>query len=133
MIFFASTVTRGKHVPPLLNALNVEIAVVGNHDLDFGVETFVKLSGLCKFPWLCSNLKIAGTTEYAVIEKGGIRVGFFGVVGSDFVGCLNFDTKGLVAEDQMDCTKVCLFVCFSNLFFLVYCREWFLSLMTNAM
>ncbi len=77
----------------------------GNHDLDFGVECFVKLAGQCHFPWLCSNLKIDGTVESVVIERAGVRVGFFGVVGSDFVSCLNFDTRGLVAEDAVACAQ----------------------------
>ncbi len=100
-----STVTRGKHVPPLLRALDVAVSCIGNHDLDFGSECFGKLSSQCGFPWLCSNLKIEGTVESVVLAKNGVRVGFFGVVGTDFVSCLNFDTVGLVAEDVVVCAR----------------------------
>jgi 2',3'-cyclic-nucleotide 2'-phosphodiesterase (5'-nucleotidase family) len=83
----------------------VDVCVIGNHDLDFGVECFGKLEAQCRFPWLCSNLKIEGTVESVILERGGVRVGFFGVVGSDFVSCLNFDTRGLVAEDAVACAQ----------------------------
>lgn len=39
-----STVVKGKQMVPILNALEVKCAVVGNHDLDFGVEQMQNLN-----------------------------------------------------------------------------------------
>ncbi len=100
-----STVTKGRHVPPLLNKLGVAAAALGNHDLDFNVDTFAKLSSLCAFPWLASNIKpMKGTIESVVLNRGGLRIGFFGIVGTDFVSTLNFDASALVVEDAVVCT-----------------------------
>ncbi|KAI6789456.1 5'-nucleotidase [Hortaea werneckii] len=51
-----SSVTKGKHMVPMLNLVKTDVACLGNHDLDFGVEQFRYLAGLCKFPWLCANV-----------------------------------------------------------------------------
>lgn len=51
-----STLTRGKQMPPILNALNVQVSCLGNHDLDFGVEHFRSLIEKCNFPWLVANV-----------------------------------------------------------------------------
>ena len=51
-----STVTKGAQMPPVLNAAGVQAAVVGNHDLDFGLPRFQQLAGQCTFPWLMANL-----------------------------------------------------------------------------
>ena len=32
-----STVTKGRHMVPCLNNMAVDVACIGNHDLDFGV------------------------------------------------------------------------------------------------
>lgn len=50
-----STVTRGKHMAPVLNELGIAAACLGNHDLDFGLGTFEEVASACNFPWLCSN------------------------------------------------------------------------------
>ncbi|KAG2011617.1 flagellar associated protein [Coprinopsis cinerea AmutBmut pab1-1] len=33
-----SSITRGKHMLPIINELNVDIAVAGNHEFDFGIR-----------------------------------------------------------------------------------------------
>ena len=48
----------------VLNSLNVHCSCVGNHDLDYGVDNLEKLTALCKFPWLLSNIKDNHTGEY---------------------------------------------------------------------
>jgi len=58
-----STVTKGAQMPPVLNAAGVQAAVVGNHDLDFGLAQFERLSSQCIFPWLMANLLDRTTSE----------------------------------------------------------------------
>lgn len=106
----ASTVTRGKHVPPLLVALGVDVGCIGNHDLDFGIETFTKLSGRTEFPWLCSNMlhgsdPFPGTVKSHIIEKNGVKLAFYGLVGTDFVGTLNFDVSDFTVIDAVECAR----------------------------
>ena len=77
----ASVFTRGEHMVPVLNAIGVNVAVVGNHDLDFGVEALAQHMGNCTFPWLLANVvdkasgkPLAGAAPTHVLEKGGVKV-----------------------------------------------------------
>lgn len=51
-----SSVTKGTHMVPVLNEIGVDVACVGNHDLDFGVQQFAHLIKQCEFPWLLANV-----------------------------------------------------------------------------
>ena len=57
-----STVTMGAHMPPVLNAIGVHVAAVGNHDFDFGVSQLVQLTKSCNFPWLLANVLDKGSS-----------------------------------------------------------------------
>ena len=48
--------TRGKHIPPVLNAIGVHYATLGNHDFDFGIDRLLKLKEACNFPWFLANI-----------------------------------------------------------------------------
>ena len=37
---------------PILNAMDVEVSVFGNHDFDFGVDALEDLAAKNNFPWL---------------------------------------------------------------------------------
>lgn len=71
-----STVLRGEQMIPVLNALGIDAACLGNHDLDFGLDEFVELKDKCNFPWICSNASdcddkpLGGCHEYFIIDKG---------------------------------------------------------------
>lgn len=41
---------------PVLNAMQVHTACLGNHDLDFGLDNFVHLAKECTFQWLVANV-----------------------------------------------------------------------------
>ena len=43
---------------PFLEQGGVDIACIGNHDLDFGVPKLADLISRLPFPWLSSNLKL---------------------------------------------------------------------------
>lgn len=58
-----STLTKGKQMVPILNAMNVAVSCVGNHDFDFGVENMEKLNKECNFPWLMANVLDVNTGE----------------------------------------------------------------------
>ncbi len=66
---------------------------------------FTKLAERCSFPWLASNINLPGCVEHVVLETNGVRVGFFGLVGTDYVSCLNFDASSLIVEDVVVCGK----------------------------
>src|SRR5690606_16084518 len=68
-----STITRGKHMVPILNALKTDVAALGNHDLDFGVETFAFLREKCDFPWLCANILDPALLSPAEAQEGLVK------------------------------------------------------------
>ncbi|KAJ8594242.1 Metallo-dependent phosphatase [Rhizopogon salebrosus TDB-379] len=81
-----SSVTRGDHMMAILNALDVDAAVAGNHDFDYGYPHFCKLTKRGNFPWLLSNIIDENTghvpvplQEFQVVERGGVRIGLIGL------------------------------------------------------
>ncbi|KAJ6556564.1 Metallo-dependent phosphatase [Mycena vulgaris] len=90
-----SSVTRGRHLPPIMNRLGVDIGVVGNHEFDFGFPQLKKLLADTRFPWLLSNIFDTNTgkvpeplKDFHVIEKAGIRIGLIGLVEKDWIATI---------------------------------------------
>ncbi|KAI9597622.1 Metallo-dependent phosphatase-like protein [Syncephalis fuscata] len=87
-----SSVTKGKHMVPVVNKLNIDVACYGNHDFDFGVANLEKLAALCNFPWLLSNvfdsstnMPLANGKEYIIVERAGIKIGVIGLVEKEWL------------------------------------------------
>ena len=83
-----SQATKGSHMVDALNKLNVNAAVPGNHEFDFGLENFEEQVGRSSFPWLLSNLvqqktglPPSGVVPHLVLERHGHRIGLIGLVG----------------------------------------------------
>ncbi|BEJ13733.1 hypothetical protein CspHIS471_0309070 [Cutaneotrichosporon sp. HIS471] len=90
-----SSVTRGSHMVPILNALQLDAACIGNHDFDFGYPHMTKLVGDTNFPWLLSNVvdTLTGTTpvplhRFYVTERCGVRIGLVGLVEEDWIATI---------------------------------------------
>ncbi|MFN3343436.1 MAG: bifunctional metallophosphatase/5'-nucleotidase [Flavobacteriales bacterium] len=79
----------------LMSDMGYEAATMGNHDFDNGLEGFLKVLHHAQFPFLCSNYDFSGTLlnkhtfDHKIIEKGGLKIGLFG---------LGIELKGLVTE-----------------------------------
>lgn len=58
--------TLGKQMVPILNAIGVNAATVGNHDLDYGLENFITLKDMCEFRWLMANVLDPETGMYVM-------------------------------------------------------------------
>ena len=105
-----STSTKGQHMIDILNRMGTCCSVVGNHDLDFGVENLNEKIQSSKFPWLCSNCwhkdtgePLAGAREYAILEHEGYRVGVVGLIEEDWlVCCATLDATTVDVADFVD-------------------------------
>ncbi|MHA6728052.1 bifunctional metallophosphatase/5'-nucleotidase [Chryseobacterium sp. A301] len=81
----------------LMSMMGYDASTMGNHDFDNGLDGFLKVLPNAKFPFLCSNYDFSDTilegrtTPYQVFNKGGIRVGVFG---------LGIELEGLVGKKQ---------------------------------
>ncbi|KAF5354820.1 hypothetical protein D9756_005700 [Leucocoprinus leucothites] len=87
-----SSQTRGGHMPPIINALGVDVACPGNHEFDMGVPQLNKLIERTTFPWLFSNIVDTNTgtvpmpmKEVYVLERKGIKIGFVGLVEEEWI------------------------------------------------
>eukprot|EP00755_Sulcionema_specki_P022013 Sspe_Gene.75476::Locus_47157_Transcript_1_1_Confidence_1.000_Length_3309::g.75476::m.75476/K01081/E3.1.3.5; 5'-nucleotidase len=106
-----STVTKGKHMIPILNALNMQCAVYGNHDFDFGVDELIKLSEACTFPWIISNVVDNNTGEpaargkeyhiFTMKARGGhkVKVGVMGIAELEWLTCVKDLPPNIVYRD----------------------------------
>ncbi|HYO66142.1 MAG TPA: 5'-nucleotidase C-terminal domain-containing protein [Archangium sp.] len=70
----------------------VDVMAVGNHELDYGPEEFMRCVGTVSFPIISSNfvggdgqpLLRPGGKPYVIREVQGVRIGFFALGGPDF-------------------------------------------------
>jgi len=83
----ASSITRGSHMMEMMNAVGVDVAVLGNHEFDYGPAVLKERLAEARFPWLASNLHqkpdgalFPGTRAYTLHEMGGIRIAVIGVL-----------------------------------------------------
>lgn len=81
-----STMTKGTHMVPVLNALGVTLAMYGNHDFDFGIEAAVKLTSGTNFPWMLANIHdnrtgkpLGGAHQTRVLDYKGVKIGVLAV------------------------------------------------------
>ncbi|ODA82631.1 hypothetical protein RJ55_01139 [Drechmeria coniospora] len=94
-----SSVTKGRHMVPVLNAIGTDCACVGNHDLDFGVKQFGHLAQQCSFPWLLANVLDPALGEdvplgnakrtHMLTTSNGVRVGLIGLGEREWLETIN--------------------------------------------
>ena len=78
--------TKGAHMVEMMNAIGTDIAVVGNHEYDFGPEAAARNFAASAFPWLGTNVlgpggePASGLVTGHILDRGGFKVGFFGLV-----------------------------------------------------
>ena len=81
-----SGLTKGAHMVEMMNAIGLDIAVAGNHEYDFGPEVAARNFAASAFPWLGTNVlgpdgtPAGGLAATRIIERGGFRIGFFGLI-----------------------------------------------------
>lgn len=84
-----SGLTQGSQMIDFYNKLGTDIAVLGNHEFDFGPEVTVERVAESEFPWLGTNVVGAGgrhalgTVATHIIDVAGYKVGFFGVLAPE--------------------------------------------------
>lgn len=75
--------TRGDAIIDLMNAVGYDIAAIGNHEFDYGVDRLIELSGKVDFDIVCCNFFDANGEcifkPYVMRELGGYKIAFIGV------------------------------------------------------
>ena len=79
------TMTDGEGSIEVMNTVGYDLTVPGNHEFDYGFDVFLERAGQLDFPVICANLVYGDTgasvfEEYLILERGGVKVGFFGLL-----------------------------------------------------
>lgn len=80
-------------------------AAVGNHEFDHGVDVFLRHLKEAPLPALLANVRqpdgtpLPGTRDYAVVERGGLRVALVGLLTTSTPSITHRQTKDLLWED----------------------------------
>ncbi len=79
----------------MMNMIGYDAWCPGNHDLDISQDNLRRLVRIAKFPTLSANLvndqgtSAVGNLPYAVITRGGLRVGIVGLMTPDLYSLVN--------------------------------------------
>ena len=126
-------VYKGAFEVDAMNILRYDASAIGNHEFDFGMENLASLLRRAAFPMLCANLDFTGTPcdglvrPYAIVEKGGRKVGLFGLSPNLDGLVLKEHYAGVVCRSPIEAARECvgrlrdegceLVVCLSHLGF----------------
>jgi 5'-nucleotidase / UDP-sugar diphosphatase len=79
-----ANMSQGESVIELMNALQFDAMVLGNHEFDFGQEELKKRIAESAFPVLGANVEgLDPIKPFIIKERSGLRVGIVGIVTED--------------------------------------------------
>lgn len=78
------SVNKGADAVTMMNAAGYDLATIGNHEFDYGYEQLMLNMAKANFQVLCANVSKDGKSIFDAntiieIEKGGMKIGFFGL------------------------------------------------------
>ena len=83
----ASNLVFGRSSIEALNALGLDVASLGNHDFDWGIDTLRARQREAHYPWLAANVfdslsgrRPAWAVPWRLLQKGGLRIAVIGYV-----------------------------------------------------
>lgn len=100
-----SSLYHGRPDIDLFNAMGMDAAVLGNHELDYGQENLIERVKQARFPILSANAQIPGTGDslrsHTVIKTTeGLRVGILGLTTPELLTTTHpRNTKGVTVAD----------------------------------
>lgn len=112
-----ASLTKGADVIELMNLAGCDLMAPGNHEFDFGTETFLSNAQKADFPVLAANIYRNGSPLlkdvqedssgcHAVLEQNGVRIGFFGLTTADTASSTNpAGIKDLEFRDEIETAK----------------------------
>ena len=85
---FIGTLDEGESVISLMNDLKYDVAIPGNHEFDYGMDTFLGLTKKADFPYISCNFTHEGKLvlePYVIKEAAGMKIAFVGVSTPDTI------------------------------------------------
>ncbi len=91
---------KGEKAVEMMNAAGYDVVTLGNHEFDFGYAQLVENLKKANFQTICANVILDETNEpmlpaTATIEKGGVKIGFFGIETPETATKVN---PGMISE-----------------------------------
>ncbi|MBE6014223.1 MAG: bifunctional metallophosphatase/5'-nucleotidase [Lachnospiraceae bacterium] len=74
--------SQGEAIINLMKDLKYDVATPGNHDFDYGMDVFTKLTKKASFPYVSCNLRKEGQLclkPYVIKEVAGMKIAFVGI------------------------------------------------------
>lgn len=108
-----ATYTKGKAIVEMMNAAKVDVAAVGNHEFDYGLEQFLQNVKDADYSYVAANVrgedgkallkKRLKNGEYKIIKKKGKKIGVFGITTIETAYKTNpMNVKGVVFENEVE-------------------------------
>jgi len=84
------TLSGGEYLIDIMNELGFDVATLGNHEFDYGMEQFGKLTEKADFKIVSSNFIDLETDKpvfdgWSIIEADGVKLGFVGITTPETV------------------------------------------------
>lgn len=78
------TLSEGECIIDIMNEMDYDIAAIGNHEFDYGMERFMELSQHAEFPYVSCNFVDLQSDEtvfrpYEIMEVSGVDIAFVGI------------------------------------------------------
>ncbi len=79
------SINQGQSIINLMNKAGYDVATLGNHEFDYGMDRIFELTGKADYPYVCCNFKDSKTGEllydpYTILEAGGKKIAFVGIL-----------------------------------------------------
>ena len=80
------TLLKGDVEVDVMNAMGYDVACLGNHEFDNGLEELARRLHNVSFPVVCANYDFTGSAvdglvkPYAILRRGGLKVGVIGLL-----------------------------------------------------
>lgn len=116
----ASNLVFGRSTVEVMNALGLDAAAVGNHDLDWGIDTLRARMKQARYAWLAANVfdstsgrRPSWAVPYVMLTRGGLRIAVIGyltpssktIVRADNVAGLSFGRGAGAIRDVLDSAR----------------------------
>ena len=76
------TMTTGEAVIRLMNSMKYDVATIGNHEFDYGMDRFQELENMADFDYVSCNFNRKGELllkPYVIKDVGGVKIAFLGI------------------------------------------------------
>ena len=79
------SVHKGADAVTMMNATGYDVATIGNHEFDYGLDNMARIFRMAKFPVVCANYDFTGTPvegivkPYVILKRNGLRIGVLGI------------------------------------------------------